>query len=439
MCFAQYLRFIPKKLMWNFKKKEVIMKRFCLFLAVNMLASVTVFAQYDDIYFNPKTDIKTVKITVSTTSSAAATTTVSVTTTADPDISLTEEDYTYTNRLNKFHNKNLLVHIDGNDTTIYDIENGRYIVSVGDDVEIEPYNAADNSSVTNVYVNNYDYDYGWNSWYRPYRYYYGYAYYDPWYWSYYDAWYRPWYYYHPYAYCHHHHHHHHHPVYHKPHHGGGSNHNVGNNYAYASNETYRLQHNSAGRYGGTRTAVGSSSTSTSSRGATIQSSSAPTRTQATRSEVVRDGNGRSTATPAQTSGTRQTVRVSSDEGVRSGATRVNNVQTTGGTTRQSVTGTSSGTRSSATSTSQRSSSSSSSTTRSNVQSTSRQTQSTSRQTQSVSRGTNTSTRSSSVSSGRSSSSSSSGTRSSSSVSSGSRGGGSVSSGSRGGGSSNTRR
>ena len=126
------------------------MKRFCLFLAVNMLASVTVFAQYDDIYFNPKTDIKTVKITVSTTSSAAATTTVSVTTTADPDISLTEEDYTYTNRLNKFHNKNLLVHIDGNDTTIYDIENGRYIVSVGDEVEIEPYNAADNSSVTNV-------------------------------------------------------------------------------------------------------------------------------------------------------------------------------------------------------------------------------------------------------------------------------------------------
>ncbi|MDD6782870.1 MAG: hypothetical protein PUD89_08105 [Bacteroidales bacterium] len=172
------------------------MKRFSLFLAVSLFASVTVFAQYDDIYFNPKTDIKTVKVTVTTTSSAAAQTTVSVTTTADPAISLTEEDYTYTNRLNKFHNKNLLVHINGNDTTVYDIENGRYIVSVGDDVDIEPYNAADNSSVTNVYVNNYDYDYGWdyygwNYWYRPYRYYYGYAY-DPWYWSYYDAWYRPW-------------------------------------------------------------------------------------------------------------------------------------------------------------------------------------------------------------------------------------------------------
>ena len=37
------------------------MKRFCLFLAVNMLASVTVFAQYDDIYFNPKTDIRNIK------------------------------------------------------------------------------------------------------------------------------------------------------------------------------------------------------------------------------------------------------------------------------------------------------------------------------------------------------------------------------------------
>ena len=173
------------------------MNKFKLFLLISCLSSFSAFAQYDDIYFNPKTDIpkKDVRKVVKYSDVEAEQPSVLL----DANVSLTEEDYTYTQRLNAFHNENLLVHIEGNDTTIYDLANGDYNVSVGDNgVDISGNNTnVNNNPYYNNYYDNMGWSWSWNSWYgMPFYYnnyysYWGWMPANPWSPFYYDPWYYP--------------------------------------------------------------------------------------------------------------------------------------------------------------------------------------------------------------------------------------------------------
>lgn len=281
------------------------MNKFKIILLISCLSSLSAFAQYDDIYFNPKTDVpkRDVRkvVTYSDTNSEEDPKLL------DDNVSLTEEDYTYKQRLSAFHNENLLVHIEGNDTTIYDLANGDYNVSVGDNgMDI----SGNNTNVNNnpYYANYYDnigWGWSWNSWYGMPSYYNNYYSYwgwmstNPWYPFYYDPWYYP--YYDSYS-CYT-------PVYH-----GSSS------YSDMSNETYRRQHNSAVRYDGTRntsSTISSNNVGSRSREASTTQSVGTSNTRRPQSSTVSTSSNSSSTRGSYSSGS--TVRVttsSSDNGSR---------------------------------------------------------------------------------------------------------------------------
>lgn len=297
------------------------MKKNKISLLIICLASVSAFAQYDDIYFNPKTDIpkKEVRKVVKYSDTDKEQPSVLL----DDNVSLTEEDYTYTQRLNAFHNENLLVHIEGNDTTIYDLANGNYNVSVGDDgIDIS---GADTYVYTNPYYGSNDYlVMGWNSWLgMPFYYtnYYSYFGWTPWNSSFYEPWYSPYYdYYTSYYY---------------------NNYQGQTNYSDMSNETYRRQHNSEGRYEGTRNTTSTASSSTvgsRNREASSTQSVGTTNTRRSQSSTVSTSSNSESTRGSYSSGS--TVRVttsSSDNGSRYSGTSSSSSSSSG-----SRTGTSSG-------------------------------------------------------------------------------------------------
>ena len=297
------------------------MNKFKLFLLISCLSSFSAFAQYDDIYFNPKTDIpkKDVRKVVNYSDTEAEQPSVLL----DGNVSLTEEDYTYTQRLNAFHNENLLIHIEGNDTTIYDLANGDYNVSVGDNgVDVS---GSDTYAYTNPYYGSSDYlVWGWNSWLgMPFYYtnYYSYFGWTPWN----DFFYNPWY--NPYQDCY--------TCYH-PH-----NHHGETTYSEMSNETYRRQHNSAGRYDGTRNTVSTTSSSTvGSRNSGTSTNQSVGSTDTRKSQTTGSRPLSTSVSTRGSSNSGSTVRVttsSSDNGSRYSGTSSSSSSSSG-----SRTGTSSG-------------------------------------------------------------------------------------------------
>lgn len=282
------------------------MNKFKILLLISCLSSFSAFAQYDDIYFNPKTDIP--KKDVRKVVNYSDTDIEQPSSLLDGSVSLTEDDYSYTQRLNAFHNENLLVHIEGNDTTIYDLANGDYNVSVGDNgVDI----SGNNTNVNNqnpYYANYYDnmgWGWSWNSWYGMPSYYSNY--YSYWGWMPSNPWspfyYDPWYY--PYYDCS--------SSYGSDYHGSSS-------YSDMSNETYRRQHNSSVRYDGTRnTASTTSSNNVGSRNheASSTQSLGTTNTRRPQSSTVSTSSNSESTRGSYNSGS--TVRVttsSSDNGSR---------------------------------------------------------------------------------------------------------------------------
>ena len=315
------------------------MNNFKIILLISCLSSFSAFAQYDDIYFNPKTDIPKTDVrkvvTYSDTEQAPML--------LDGNVSLTEDDYTYTQRLNAFHNENLLVHIEGNDTTIYDLANGDYNVSVGDngvDISGENTNVNNNPFYRNYY-DNIGWNWSWNSWYSMPFYYNNYYTYWGWmpstFWNpfFYDPWYYP--YYDSYSY------------YTPVSHGSSS-------YSDMSNETYRRQHNSAVRYDGTRntsSAISSNNVGTRNREASSTQSVSTTHTRRPQSSTVSTSSNSSSTRGSYSSGS--TVRVttsSSENGSRYSGTSSSSSSSSGsrsGFSSSSHTTSGSGTRSTGTS------------------------------------------------------------------------------------------
>lgn len=208
------------------------MKRFILLLGVSVAVSVASAQRYDydDIYFNPKKDLRQQK-------SAAVVQEVNesevdaVVTPADsvPDVAGVSS-MSYTDRINVFHRaqpaaegeSELDRRLSDPDyaTNVFVLSDGQYLVDVdGGDVSISQGYSYPRMDWSGIYWNNPWYYgpsyYGWNwsfgwSW----------GWYDPWYWN--DPWYSPYPYwgyhygyYHPYY-----HHHHHHGCYDCYHHGG---------------------------------------------------------------------------------------------------------------------------------------------------------------------------------------------------------------------------
>jgi hypothetical protein len=224
---------------------------------------------YDDIYFNPKKDIKPIVIEILEVVEDANATTIT-------EGSYSEDGLSYTARINMFHRtdgdttQDRLAHIaDPNYTTnVFVLTDGQYVVDVdGNNIEIsENYNYP-YMDWSNAYW-NYPYYYGpyysssyyWNrsmyGWYGSYYGGYGWSvgYYDPYFYGFYNPWYDPFYtpywgysncYYDPY--WGHHHHHHHHGYY--PHYGNGSHHSKPDwgDYVTRGNENERRNINSSFR------------------------------------------------------------------------------------------------------------------------------------------------------------------------------------------------
>ena len=217
------------------------MKRLILIVGVFCMACCA-YAQrydYDDIYFNPKKDIK------KSTDDREQITEERVESDDNSSLIISNSSLSYTDRINMFHRaedstQQRLAHIaDSNYTTnIFVITDGQYVVDVdGSSVEITenynyPYIDWNNAYWNNpYYYGPYASSYYWNrsmyGWYGSYYGGYGWSvgYYDPYFYGFYNPWYDPFYtpywgyagYYDPY--CGHYHHHHHHGYY--PHYGGG--------------------------------------------------------------------------------------------------------------------------------------------------------------------------------------------------------------------------
>ena len=312
------------------------MNKFTLISLLFCLFSTSAFAQYDDIYFNPKTDIP--KEEARKIAKYFDEQTEETSTTVDEYVSLTEEDYTYTQRLNAFHNENLLVHITGNDTVIYDLADGNYNISVDEDgINF----SSVNTNIYNPYYSNYYNSYwnSWNTWYGYPSYYNNYYSYWGWmpsvYWS--SFYYDPWYYsYYPYYYPYYNYYTGYNPYYY--HYGNVT-------YSDMSNEVYRRQHNSAPRYDGTRSTVSTTSPSTigarnsNTRTSTFVNQNVESNTRRTQSTVSNSVN-------SETRSSNSTVRVttsSPNSGSRSSGNSSSSVNSSGS---RSGFSTGSGTRSS---------------------------------------------------------------------------------------------
>lgn len=319
------------------------MIKFKMILTAMCLLSVSAFAQYDDIYFNPKTDIpkQDVRYVVKQSNAKVQEKQVML----DDDANLTEETYTYTQRLNAFHNENLLVHIEGNDTTIYDLANGKYQIDVdGKNLDIsgvdDYYNS--NYNVNPYYSNSMNnFAWGWNPW-MGMSFYYT-SYYSPFGWNpwnpyFYNSWYSPYYCYGCYQ-----------PYYpYYPSHGG-------NTYSDRSNETYLRQHNSEGRYSNSRSAATTSGVGSRNSGASSNSNVNRSSTTRSSDPTVTNAGTRSSSTGTSTrSGSTVRVQTSpSSSGNRSTGTSSSPNSSTSTNRGTRYTGTSSG---SSTTTSSRSSS-----------------------------------------------------------------------------------
>ena len=217
------------------------MKRLMLYVCALCIVHCA-FSQrydYDDIYFNPKKDIKPVVVEQPKVLEE------------EPVISegaYSDDGMSYTARINMFHRaedstQQRLAHIaDPNYTTnVFVLTDGQYVVDVnGNNIEItENYNYP-YMDWSNTYWNNpyyygpyYSSSYYWNrslyGWYGNYGWSVGF--YDPYFYGFYNPWYDPFYTpywgyagcYDPYWGHHHHHHHHHHHGYY-PNYNGGAHH-----------------------------------------------------------------------------------------------------------------------------------------------------------------------------------------------------------------------
>ena len=265
------------------------MKRLMLYICAFCIVS-SAFAQrydYDDIYFNPKKDIKPVVVEIPEVVEEK------VAPTAEDGYS--DDGMSYTARINMFHRtedstQQRLAHIaDPNYTTnVFVLTDGQYVVDVdGNNIEItENYNYP-YMDWSNAYWNSH-YSYGpyassyyWNrsmyGWYGSYYGGYGWSvgYYDPDFYGFYNPWYDPFYtpywgyaggYYDPYCGYYHHHHHHHHGYY--PHYGSGSHHPKPDWSDYTrGNENERRRVNSTARLA---TNVASSTRTTASTPAQVR-------------------------------------------------------------------------------------------------------------------------------------------------------------------------
>lgn len=261
---------------------DIIMKRISLLsLIVFMLLPMGMVAQrydYDDIYFNPKKDIKR-KTTVKVSGTAEEDRDIEVVVTeyeaGEDDMESDDSSMSYTQRIKAFHrtdsssSDDRLSHIDSPEytTNVFVLSDGQYVVDVdGSNIEIRQNNSY-------PFVDwNYSYGAGWAygfasawmwSWYDPW--YYNYYWYDPWYWN-------PWHCGYHYG-CHHHHHHHYghyydyyYRPYHRPNYNHGGHHGWDRYYAQSRKENSR-------RYLNSKSQVVSSVASAQARPSSVRSTS----------------------------------------------------------------------------------------------------------------------------------------------------------------------
>lgn len=305
------------------------MKRIVLISCVLSLCAVVTAQRYDydDIYFNPKKDIKPEVVVETIVKEKPATIEEIVV----EEGQYSDDGMSYTARINMFHRndgdtvQNRLAHIaDPNYTTnVFVLTDGQYVVDVdGNNIEItENYNYP-YTDWSSYYWNNpyyygpyYSSSYYWNrsmyGWYGNYGWSVGY--YDPYFYGFYNPWYDP--FYSPYwgysgcydPYWGHHHHHHHHNCYYgynhhyHPHYGGGSSHHAKPDWSdyNRGNENERRNLNS------------------SSRVATNVASANRVSTQATTPAAVRRANDNRTSTSTVRGNSTSTVRGSSTSQVTS--------------------------------------------------------------------------------------------------------------------------